>query len=556
MTHLQSATHSLRALPALDWEGNLGGLRGVKIMKTSMGLALVLAMGLSVPAPAVIAAPEPAAMIAAKAAKGRLAVRVTGTGTYTVRGKHLRKTASVSKTFRLKTGKYRIAAPKAVITRKKVRVRKGHTVRVSISFAPTNPQPTPTPTPPPVSESTITRISTSAAGEQASSGSQTAAWSPDGTRVAFVSAADNLVPQDTNASVDVFVKTLATGVIERISVSTAGAQGVGESTQPVWSPDSTRIAFTSRADTLVNGDTNNVADVFIKELATGVLYRASTRHGGGQADGVSAEPAWSPNGASLAFASAAANLVSQDNNGAVDVFVKDLALGKVQRVSTDTDQKEGNKNSRSPAWSADGTRISFISEATNLIGGDTNGLADLFIKTLSNQTTSRVNGTEGETRGGAAKSSAWAPVGNSLAFMSEATNVVPADGNVVQDLFVIDLTAFVVRRISTDASDNQANGRTTTFAWSPDGTRVAFSSEASNLVLGDTNGREDVFVRNLSSGAVTRVSLGLDGSQGNHLSRGPSWSADGTRVAFESWASNLVPGDTNAAPDVFVAKVG
>lgn len=530
-------------------------------MKRMLGMVVAMAVTLLLPVPGATAVPEPGAVLAAKKSKGRLIVRVTGSGSYTITGKRVRKTASVSKTFRLKPGSYRVAASGAVLTRKKVRVRKGRTVRVGIAFAPTTPAPStpapsvpPAPTTPPTPEPSIVRISTSAAGVQGDDTSEDAVWSPDGTKVAFVSAAGTLVPGDTNGSFDVFVKTLATGAIERISVSSAGAQGVGASYQPAWSPDGTRIAFTSNVASFVN-DTNGAYDIFVKQLATGQIYRASTRADNSQAEGRSTEPTWSPDGGSLAFTSRATNLVGGDGNGSADVFVKNLALGGVNLVSSDNTDSEGNNSSDQPAWSADGTRIAFTSAASNLLGGDANGHTDLFIKTLSSDQITRVNGNGGEPNG-VALTAAWAPVGNSLAFISEASNVVTADTNGVPDLFRLDLTGFITRRVSTDLSDNQANGRTTTFAWSPDGTRIAFSSEASNLVPGDTNGREDVFVKNLSTGTVTRVSLGLDGSQGNNVSRGPSWSPDGTRLAFDSLASNLVPGDSNAAYDVFVAKVG
>ena len=136
------------------------------------------------------------------------------------------------------------------------------------------------------------------------------------------------------------------------------------------------------------------------------------------------------------------------------------------------------------------------------------------------------------------------------------------DTNNGGDLFVKDLATGSIQRLSTTATGDQADGWTAGYiGWSPDGTRLAFSSSATNLVPGDTNAEPDVFVKSLSDGSIERISTTATGEQATGEQGGLrfydriEWSPDGTRLAFASSATNLVPGDTNAQDDVFVKSV-
>ena len=522
-----------------------------------------------------------------KPGKGTLSVRVTGSGSYTVTGNGIRKTGTASKSFKVKPGTYVVKAPGGSVKPGKIKVRKGKTMRVTVTFdsvpgtppAPTPPvTPTPsptateTPTPPPTNQpEVVQRVSTDATGAQANDDSFGQIWSPDGAQVAFASDASNLVSGDTNGTSDVFVKTLATGAVQRVSTDASGTQtneGSLGSFGLAWSPDGTRIAFASFASNLVPADTNGDVDLFVKTLATGAVQRITTDANGAQAnpswpgpEWFLDTPVWSPDGTRVAFSSWASNLVPGDTNDRLDVFVKTLATGAIQRVSTDAASAQANHGSYTPVWSPDGTRIAFTSDATNLVVGDTNAKSDVFVKTLAGGAIQRVStDAAGGQAQGHSDSAAWSPDSSRLAFESRASNLVPGDTNDTRDVFVKTLATGAIQRVSTDAAGAQASdssdadryGPSTGPAWSPDGTRIAFSSWASNLVPGDNNDRLDVFVKTLATAAIQRVSTDAAGAQANDGSWSPVWSPDSTRIAFQSNASNLVPEDNNNSLDVFV----
>src|SRR5438552_4844963 len=229
--------------------------------------------------------------------------------------------------------------------------------------------------------------------------------------------------------------------------------------------------------------------------------RVSGASGGTEANGASLRSAISAAGRFVAFDSAATDLVAADTNGVSDVFVHDRQTGATERVSVACGGAQGDGSSGligfafPPALSADGRFIAFISSATSLVAGDTNGATDVFVHDRQTGTTERVSVASGGT---------------------------------------------------------QSNGASLGSALSADGRLVAFQSDATNLVVGDTNGTTDVFVRGRQTGTTARVSVASDGTQANDVSGYPALSADGRFVAFHSKATNLVAGDANGANDVFV----
>src|SRR5216117_2839480 len=351
---------------------------------------------------------------------------------------------------------------------------------------------------------------------------------------------------------------------ERVSVASGGTEGNGASLSSALSADGRFVAFVSAATDLVAADTNGVSDVFVHDRQTGATERVSVASGGAQGNGSSGligfafPPALSADGRFVAFVSSATNLVAGDTNGATDVFVHDRQTGMTERVSVASDGTQANNVSSYPALSADGRFVAFESDATNLVAGDTNGATDVFVHDRQTGATERVSvasggGTQGNRNsGGFFAFPALSADGRLVAFQSAATNLVADDTNGATDVFVHDRQKGTTERVSVASGGSQGNGFNAGPVLSAAGRFVAFHSTATNLVAGDTNGATDVFVHDRQTGTTERVSVASGGTQGNDSSAGPALSAAGLLVAFHSTASNLVAGDANRAYDVFV----
>lgn len=352
------------------------------------------------------------------------------------------------------------------------------------------------------------------------------------------------------------------GTTERVSVSTAGTPGDNDSLLSAISADGRFVAFWSLASNLVPGDTNGTGDVFVHDRVTGTTERVSVNSKGRQAIGGDANgvldfnagpPAISADGRYVAFASSAANLVSGDKNNAVDVFLRDRVAGTTERVSIGNGRKpEANADSGRPAISADGRFVTFSSFADNVIPGDTNFARDVFVRDRTAGTTDLVSRTStGGLGDNESTTSAISADGRFVAFTSSANNMVPEDSDTASDVFVRDRVAGTTEGISVVPGVEFGNTSDAP-SISADGRYVAFESWEDDVVPGDTNFSFDIFVRDRTTGTVERVSVSSAGVQGNDWSLMPSISADGRYVAFQSFASNLVPGDTNGDYDVFV----
>ncbi len=398
-----------------------------------------------------------------------------------------------------------------------------------------------------------TRVSTDSAGGQGNDKSYVRAISADGRFVAFNSDASNLVAGDTNGVRDAFIKDMLTGVTTRISTDSAGGQVNSYSAVSAISADGRYVAFYSLASNLVAGDTNGLADTFVKDTLTGVTTRVSTDSAGGEGNYNSFVEAISADGRYVAFTSFASNLVAGDTNGDWDAFIKDTVTGVTTRISTDSAGGQANLASQVRAISADGRYVAFNSVAPNLVAGDTNGVRDAFIKDTVTGVTTRIST---DSAGGQGNNNSYVYAisadGRYVAFHSLASNLVAGDTNGQRDAFIKDMVTGVTTRISTDSAGGQANDQSFVRAISADGRYVAFYSFASNLVVGDTNGQWDAFIKDTVTGVTTRISTDSAGGQGNSFSVVSAMSADGRFVAFESFASNLVAGDTNGARDAFL----
>ena len=403
---------------------------------------------------------------------------------------------------------------------------------------------------------TTTRVSVSSAGQQGNGGSGAPSLSADGRFVAFDSYASNLVAGDTNHSDDIFVHDRQTGTTDRVSVSSAGQQGnYGDSWGPSLSADGRFVAFGSYASNLVAGDTNGAGDIFVHDRQTGTTTRVSVSSAGEGGNDQSEDPSLSADGRFVAFNSGASNLVAGDTNDAWDIFVHDRQTGTTSRVSVSSAGEEGNNGSGDPSLSADGRFVAFTSYASNLVAGDTNGTHDIYVHDRQTGTTIHVSVSSTGQQG---NGGSWVPSlsadGRFVAFYSSASNLVAGDTNGTHDIFVHDRQTGTTTRVSVSSAGQEGNGGSYDPSLSADGRFVAFQSGASNLIAGDTNDLSDIFVHDRQTDTTTRVSVSSAGQQGTDYgdSRSPSLSADGRFVAFHSYASNLVAGDTNGAGDIFV----
>ena len=340
------------------------------------------------------------------------------------------------------------------------------------------------------------------------------------------------------------MKDLQTGTIARVLAAPNGSSS-DQLRVSALSADARYVAFYSEGG------------AFVKDLYTGAITRVSTAVDGTQANSMSFPPAISADGRYVAFGSVATNLVPEDTNGFADIFVKDLQTGIIARASTTAGGTQGNNSSHRSFLAADGRYVAFESDATNLVPGDTNGGSDVFVKDLQTDAITRVSTSADGTQGNSFSDDPLISAdGRYIAFSSEATNLVPGDTNGGSDVFVKNPQTGAIARVSTAVDGTQGNLSSHVQSISADGRYIAFKSQATNLVPGDTNKKIDIFVKDLQTGAITRVSTAADGTQGNQSSEAGSLSGDGRYVAFDSDATNLVPGDTNGKHDVFVAQVG
>ena len=398
------------------------------------------------------------------------------------------------------------------------------------------------------------RVSLSSGGGQGSSNSGNPFISDDGRYVTFESHAPDLVAGDTNGKFDIFVHDRLTDETTRISLASDGTQGDQHSYDPSISGDGRYVIFHSFASNLVAGDTNTTPDVFVHDRVTGLTERVSVASDGSQGTGNHNDSMLSRDGRYAVFTATSPNLVAGDTNGVTDIFVHDRQTDTTSRVSVASDGSQANKGSADAWISADGQYVAFKSLATNLTSGDTNGSWDVFVHDRTTGTTSRVSlASDGSQANGASGDPALSGDGRYVTFSSLAGNLVAGDANGLEDVFVHDRQTAASERVSIDPAGLESDGASSGPSLSDDGRYVAFQSTATNLVAGDTNAVVDVFVFDRQTATTTRWSVATDGTQAN----GPSDSADiagmdGRTVAFDSTATNLVANDTNAKRDVFV----
>lgn len=461
---------------------------------------------------------------------------------------------------------------------------------------------------------TIERLSVAAGGAEADQSSSTPTFSDDAGYVAFSSDASNLVADDTNGKSDVFVQDRVTKSIVRVSVTSQGAQATSGSGNPVISGDGRYVAFESGASDLVPEDTNGKIDVFLhdrdadddgifdEQAEAGAIETARVSVNGSGAEGAadSSLPTISDDGRFIAFQSDVVDLVPDDTNARTDIFVHDRDTQEIIRVSVPSNLPQSNGHSTEPDISDDGRYVAFTSVASNLVPGDTNSQADIFVHDRTLDSTVRVSVptppcgeanapttictalTDNDSRFVAEDESnsrssepAISSTGRFVTFASFASNFAVEGNRSDSDIFVHDrdsdgngvfdevnkLRGIVTERVSVSSDGAESIGTTSSNDSvnpdiSDDGRYIIFSSAAINLVPGDTNAKTDIFVHDRVARSTELVSAGSDGTAGDDISADPAISSDGRYVTFQSAASNLVRDDLIGKSDVFLRDRG
>jgi Tol biopolymer transport system component len=276
--------------------------------------------------------------------------------------------------------------------------------------------------------------------------------------------------------------------------------------------------------------------------------RISVAADGTQGDGASLLPSTDAAGHYVVFLSDASNLVAGDTNGHSDVFLRDTRLNTVRLISTGLDAAPANGRAGLPRISADGRFVVYYSQATNVVADPAGPRAiyNVYVYDRDAGTTERIPaGNSGGMSADISDDGRW------VTYQSHSDDLVP-DVSGGWNVFAYDRQEHTTVLVTRAADGTPASTGGNQARISGDGRYVAFLSGSADIVAGDTNDEIDVFVRDLRAETTVRVSVSTGGAQGDGWSAGPSISADGRIVAFAADSSTLTPGDTNGDYDVFV----
>lgn len=334
-------------------------------------------------------------------------------------------------------------------------------------------------------------------------------------------------------------------VISRASVDVNGVEGNGASADPDLSANGHFVAFASTATNLTASDANGVeSDVFRRNNENGVIARLSQGTRGNDLLSSTA-PSITSDGALIAYESGVVGAQRE-------IWLRRLVGSPTWERVDAAVAGQADGSSFAPDIAANGTQVAFHSDATNLVATDTNGVTDVFVRDLAGGIHTVSIPAGGGEADGPSTDATITSAGRYVAFVSSATNLVPGDTNGVADVFVRDTVAGTTLLVSADSGGGPADGASAAPAISGDGRYVTLSSAATDLVSGDTNGVDDVFVRDTQTGTTGRVSLDFDLAQVSGASATPAMARDGSTVAFASAAADLITGDANSVDDVFV----
>lgn len=344
------------------------------------------------------------------------------------------------------------------------------------------------------------------------------------------------------------------GVLERVSVASDGSETDGYAAYPSISDDGRYVVFDSQASTLVPGDTNEVNDIFLHDRWTHRTELVSVSSDEEQSESPVYLARIDPSGRFVIFQSGSMKL-APGANGVGSVFLRNLENGTTELVSLSSDEEAANSLSFPGDITPDGRYVAFESWGSNLGPADANDKLDVFVRDRVEGTTTRVSlRADGQERVGDSSSPSISDDGRFVAY----TALVGTQGE-ERDDFIDEMQVFWhdretgdVRMISVSSDGRRGNAFSNSPQISGDGRYVAFQSGASNLVPGDANRLFDIFVHDTQTRTTRRISVSSAGEESNGRSFGPIMSGDGRYVAFGTTASNLAPGDTNGRNDAYL----
>ncbi|MCE5315723.1 MAG: malectin domain-containing carbohydrate-binding protein [Armatimonadota bacterium] len=404
---------------------------------------------------------------------------------------------------------------------------------------------------------TTKRVSVTSGGVESDGESFFSAVSGDGRYVAFSSWSTNLVPGGTNGWLQVLRADLDDGSIIDASLDYLGQQATIYSWFPTISADGNRVCFTTNSTALVPGPEDYIFQAYARDVSGEETILASCSVGGNAGNDESYFSAISGDGNYVAFSSFATN-ITPDGSTTEHVYVKNLQTGSINRASVNSDGEPGNGRSSAPYISYDGRYAIFSSDATNLVDDDTNGVADVFVRDMLNETTERVNvSSTGEQANGGSDWPTISGDGRYAAFECSASNLVtPNTASGRSNVYVYDRDTGTIQIVSVDSAGNYGNAGSSGAVISLNGKYVVFNSDATNLVATPNNGRTQVYTHRMSTGETIMASVNSAGVAGDNYSDWQSVSGDGRVVAFASYATNLVSDDTNNERDIYVREIG
>jgi Tol biopolymer transport system component len=393
--------------------------------------------------------------------------------------------------------------------------------------------------------------------------------SSNGRIVALSTVSSNLGFTDGNNDIDIYVRDLGTGEVELISRDGDGNVGSAGSNYASVSANGRWVLYATSAQNLAPGAVNG-QQIALFDRKSGVTTEVSTAADGGFADAGSDNYTCRPlsaNGRWAVFESAATNLVDGDLGDQTDVFLADLRAGTLERISRGI-AGEADGDSRFASISPNGRWVVYLSTATNLVAGDGNGFSDVFLYDVKRKTTVLVSkATDGsagddDSPSGYFGNAAVSNNGRLVAFVSKATNLDPdsADTNGFNDVFLRDLRAGTTKRISVGPMGAQADGAAYDIAITPSGKHVLFDTDAANMIdlVGGVGG--DVIVRDVRTGTNRRLIEALGGGragapdQASYLAA-IGLSANGRWMTVSSPAADVVADDDNGKIDVFLVDL-